>query len=286
MSLEGMDVDQLRGLAAQINGDAEALSGLVTTMTGVVARLTFFWHGPVAVAFEHDWLTRYRPALLAAFNTLTDLHAHLVSNINQQASASAADGGWTQERVVGDFENFLTATGLVGIPLTLIGELASTAHDVNSFQGTSLWSKLTDDHLFSLSPEDIGWVNSTSEFVDKSHLGDGLKVLGVVGTGIGLIHLGQDVYQGSQDLDNGNYAGAANEVALGVSDGLKAYPSPVTYLAGVDVKLLDEVANLDWKDTPSPISGDNFQQYYLPEFESMGTGAYWKQAAKTLWGAL
>jgi uncharacterized protein YukE len=285
MSFEGMDADQLRGLAAQINRDAQALSGLVTTMTGVVARLSHFWHGPVAVTFEQDWQTRYRPALLAACGTLTDLHAHLVSNIDQQASASAADGGWA-ERLADDASKALTVAGLVGIPVTLISELASNAHDVNSFKGTSLWSKLTDDHLFSLSPHDIGWVNSTSQFLDKTHLDTGFKVLGVIGTGVSLIHFGQDAYAGGQDLSDGNYGGAANEFALGVSDGLKAYPSPVAYLAGVDVKLLDEVANLDWKNTPSPFSGDNFQEYYWPQVKSMGTGAYWEQAFNTLWGAM
>lgn len=285
MSFEGMDADQLRGLAAQIDGDAQALSTLVTTMTGVVTRLTLLWHGPAAVTFEQDWQARYRPALLAAFDVLTDLHTHLINNINQQAFTSAADGGWA-ERFAGDSQNVLTTAGLIGIPLTFIQELASTADDVNSFKGTSLWSKLTDDHLFSLSPQDIGWVNSTSQFLDKTHLDTTLKWLGVIGTGVSLIHLGEDVHTGADDLDDGNYAGAANELALGVSDGLKAYPSPVTYLAGVDVKLLDEVANLDWKDTPNPLSGSNFRQYYLPEVESMGTGAYWKQAARTLWGAM
>ena len=51
------------------------------------------------------------------------------------------------------------------------------------------------------------------------------------------------------------------------------------YGAGVDVKLLDQVANLDWKDTPSPFSGSSFRQDYLPVFESMGTSAYWEKAS-------
>ena len=55
---------------------------------------------------------------------------------------------------------------------------------------------------------------------------------------------------------------------------------------GVDAKLLDQIANLDWKDTPNPISSSQFKEYYLPQFESMGTSAYWVQAGQTIWGDL
>src|ERR1700722_5645298 len=93
MSFEGMDVDQLQGLAKQVNADAQALSDLVTTLTVVAARLTAAWHGPLAAAFEQDWQSKLSPSLQAATRTLTDLHTHLVNNINAQVSASAADAG-------------------------------------------------------------------------------------------------------------------------------------------------------------------------------------------------
>ena len=75
----------------------------------------------MAATFEQDWRSKNRPALLAAYNTLSDLHTHLVNNINQQTSASAAEGGWTAERAVGDFENALTGVGLVGMTGLLAG---------------------------------------------------------------------------------------------------------------------------------------------------------------------
>jgi uncharacterized protein YukE len=284
MSFDGMDVDQLQGLAKQVGSDAQALYNLVTSLNGVIGGLTFLWNGPVAATFEQDWQSKNRPALLAAHNTLTSLHAHLVTNINQQVSASAAEGGWTAERVVGDFENTLTAIGLVGIPIGLISELGEAPKEVTGWK--QVLSYATDDHLFSLSPDGVGWVKSTASFLEKSHVDDGLKALGLVGSAIGAYHVIEDSYHAEQDFSDGNYVGAANEFADGVSDGLKAYPSPVTYLAGVDVKLLDQVANLDWKDTPNPFSGSNFSQYYWPEVQSMGTGAFWEQAGKTLWGDL
>jgi uncharacterized protein YukE len=298
MSFEGMDVDQLRGLAAQVNADAQTLSDIVATLTGVAGRLPFYWHGPVATAFEQDWQAKYRPALLAAYNTLTALHAHLVSNTDQQATTSAADGSWasglgsgaggsTVAGVFGRVEEGITAVGAIGLPLTVISELGEAGPDLSgASRWAKAWSYATDDHLFRLSPGDIGWMKSTAKFVDDSHIGTGLKVVGLAGSAVNVARAGKDAYETGQDLDAGNYGGAANEFVTGVADGLQAYPSPVTYLAGVDVKLLDQVANLDWKDTPSPFSGSNFEQDYVPVLKSMGTSAYWKQAGDILWKAM
>ena len=36
MSFEGMDVDQLQGLAKQVDADAQALYNLVTSLNGVI----------------------------------------------------------------------------------------------------------------------------------------------------------------------------------------------------------------------------------------------------------
>jgi uncharacterized protein YukE len=284
MSFEGMDVDQLQGLAKQIDSDAQALNNLVTTLTGVVDTLTLLWNGPVAATFEQDWQSKNRPALLAAYNTLRDLHTHLVSNISQQTSASAAEGGWTAERMVGGFENLLTGAGLVGLPLGIVSTLGGGLTDLTDASILKKgWTYATEDRLFS--SDDGGWVKTTAEFV-AGHpvLDDGLKTVGLAGSAVGVAHVVEDSYRASEDLDDGNYAGAANEFVEGVADGLQAYPSPVTYLAGVDIKLADQVANLDWKDTPNPLSGSNFQQDYVPVLKSMGTGAYWEQAGKTLWG--
>jgi uncharacterized protein YukE len=285
MSFEGMDVDQLRGLATQINTDTQTLSGLMINMTAVVGQLTLFWQGPMVAVFELDWQTKYRPSLLAAYDTLTALHTHLVSNINQQALASAADGGGTAERVTGGLEDGIKAIGVFGIPVTLISELGKVPKSLDDAGLlTKAWSYATDDHLFSLSPDGVGWVKTAADVISGTHLDTGLKVVGLAGSVVGVVHVAEDSYRASADLNEGNYVGAADEFTDAVADGLQAYPSPVTYLAGVDIKLLDQVASLDWKDTPSPFSGSNFQQYYVPELKSMGTGAYWEQAGKVLWG--
>ena len=256
MSFEGMDVDQLQGLAKQIDADAQTLDNLVNTLTGVVSTLTHLWNGPVATTFEQGWQSKNRPALLTASNTLRDLHTHLVSNISQQTSASAAEGGWTAERVVGDFENVLTGAGLVSLTHVL---------DATPVKGV-------------------------------------LDGAGLIALPISAYHMADDELHVDEDLIQGHYVQAVNDYADETSDGLKTLSGAIaadpelaadpavdgvvaaTYLAGVDVKLLDQVANLDWKDTPNPFSGSNFQQDYVPVLKSMGTGAFWEQAGQTLWG--
>lgn len=252
MSFEGMDVEQLQGLAKQIDSDAQALDKLVITLTGVVGTLTLLWNGPVAATFEQDWQSKNRPALLAAYNTLRDLHTHLVSNISQQTSASAAEGGWTAERVVGDFENVLKVEGLVSLALS----------------GTTL-----------LEGTPIGYVFGGMDEISL---------------GIDAYHTGGDAFHVGEDLAQGHYVAAANDFTYGVADGLNTTGDVVGdddpllgaafHLAGVDLKLADQVANLDWKDTPNPLNASEFQQDWVPVLKSMGTGAFWKQAGETIWG--
>jgi uncharacterized protein YukE len=250
MPFEGMDADQLRSLAAQIDTDAQTLSGLVATLTGVVAELTLFWRGPMVAVFEQDWQAKYRPSLLAASDTLTSLHTHLVSNISQQTSASEADGGWTAERIVGDAENVLTAAGLAGMTPLFTGTL----------------------------------------------IGSGLDGLGPVGTAVGWYQTGHEIVDTGEELGQGHYVAAANDFTYGVGNGLETEGGAifekdpevggVLILAGFDLKLADQVANLDWQGVPSPFSGSNFQQDYVPFLKSMGTGAFWEQAGDTIWGDL
>ncbi|MGH3278520.1 MAG: WXG100 family type VII secretion target [Trebonia sp.] len=294
MPFDGMDVEQLRGLARQIDADAQALYNLVNSLNGVMGGLVFLWNGPMAATFEQDWQFKNRPALLTAYNTLTNLHTHLVDNINQQDSASAAEGGWTAERVVGDGENALAAAGLLGTPVSAIMDLTQKVD-----KDPTLWSRLTEDHAsfhyqFSnyQGSRTLTWMHDSpnvakaGKFLGDTHIDDVLKGAGLISMGIGAYHTAGDAFHVGEDLGEGHYAKAANDLVDGVSDGLKTYPNPVSYGLGVDVKLLHEVANLDWKDTPNPLSGDNWKTIYAPELSSMKTGAYWEQVGKTLWGAL
>jgi uncharacterized protein YukE len=283
MSFEGMDVHQMQGLATRIDSDAQALYSLVTSLTGVVGTLTLLWNGPVAATFEQDWQSKNRPALLAAYDTLTALHTHLVSNISQQTSASAAEGGWTVEEVL---EDGLKVTGDVGVPLAIISELAGGPERAGAGLLGKAWSFSTEDYLFRLSPDDVGWVKTAAGAFDGSPLDTGLKVLGIAGSAISAYNAVENLYRAGEDVSTGHYADAVTELAEGVADGLQAYPSPVTYLAGVGLKLADQVAIQQLNNAPSPVSGSDFQQGYVPALTSTGTGPAWEQAGEMLWGAM
>jgi uncharacterized protein YukE len=283
MSFEGMDVDQLQGLAKQIESDAQVLYNLVTDLTGAVGGLTLLWHGPMAATFEQDWQSKNRPALLAAYNTLRDLHAHLVSNISQQTSASAAEGGWTAERVIGDFENLLTGAGLVGLTPLLHGTPVEGLLTGAGLISLPISAYHTADDAFHVDEDLVQghYVKAANDVTDE--ISDGLKTASGIISAAPLIAATPFLADApfiadSPLLADGLLVAADPEAAAAV-----AVVAATVYVAGVDVKLLDQVANLDWKDTPNPFSGSNFQQDYVPVFESMGTGAFWEQAGKTLW---
>jgi uncharacterized protein YukE len=297
MPIEGMDVDQLQGLARQIDSDAQTLSRVMAAITGVAGQLVLLWRGAVADAFEQDWRSRSRPALQTAYNTLTDLHTHLVNNINQQTSASAADGGWTLDRITGDAGNVLTAVGLAGIALSAVQAVGKDAgliakHEPLEPDDPSLLAFLKGDQTVSdvVRSPGMKWlydssdVRTAGEVLTSGPVDKALKVVGVAGIAVGTVKTLDDAYHAADALDQDHYAAAANYFVDGVADGLKTVPNPVIYLAGVDVSLLHQVATLDWKDTPNPFSGSNFSQDYVPVLKSMGTGAFWEQAGKTLWG--
>jgi uncharacterized protein YukE len=288
MSFEGMDVEQLQGLAKQIDSDAQALDKLVITLTGVVGTLTLLWNGPMAATFEQDWQSKNRPALLAAYDILTTLHTHLVNNISQQTSASAAEGGWTAGRVINDLAtNGPTAVGAVGFGLSVISELGE--RKITPLTKANLWEKgwtyATEDRLFRLPSVNVGWIKTTAKFVaDHPVLDDGLKVVGIAGSAVKAFDAVDDLYDAGDDLYHGHYAAATYEAVEGAANGLQAYPSPVTELAGVGLKLADQVAKQELQGTPAPVSGSNFPQNYVPSLSAtFTTRAGAEQAVKVLW---
>ena len=274
MNLEGMDVDQVDSLARHIDTHARTLESIAAVLGGLAAELSHLWRGPAAATFQHDCETRHRPAITAAASAVSEMHHHLIANLAEQRRASAAGGagglsaiglgsggggagpggggggggGWTADRAWKDLENATKIYGAVTLPFGIM-ELAGKS----------------------------------------GPLFDVLDKVGYVGTAVGAVGTVDDAWKASNELDGGHYAAAANDFADGVADGLKAVPgplAPVTYLAGVDLTLLHKVANLDWKDTPNPLSWSNFKQYYAPEFGQMVTPGFWGQAAKVYWSAM
>ena len=249
MPFEGMDVDQARGLASRLDANARVLADIAGALTGVASGLTLAWCGPASAAFEQSWLMRDRPALLAAAQALADAHARLVANIEQQQGASAATGAGGGGGVWPVVERLWNDGGTV---MTVVG--------------------LTGIPVSLLA--------------DGSRLDEVFTRVGYVGTAMGVVNVAIDANKAADDLDQDHYAAAFNEEFDGVTDGLKAYPNPIINFIGVDLTLLHDDINLDWKDTPSPLSWANLKNDYLPVGESMFTGGFWEQAGSVLWGAI
>lgn len=256
MPFEGMDTAEVADLARQLDAAARTLTGIAAQFGGLAEGLGQQWRGPAAVAFARDFEASHRPAIVAAAQQLSDLHARVIANLGQQEAASAAagfggpggaaaagPGAWPSvDRVWNDAGTVTTAAGLVGIPVSLLAD------------GTRL---------------------------DKAFGG-----VGYVGTAIGAVNVGIDVTKASEALDQRHYAAAVNDEADGVTDGLKAFPNPIVWGIGVDATLLHDDVNLDWSDTPSPLSWANLKNDYWPVYKSMYTIPFWEQAGETLWGAM
>ncbi len=299
-----MDIGEVENFTAQFDAHARTLSTVAGLLGGLVEQLRRRWLGPAIDAFYQDFETSHRPALLAAAQALTDMHTRLTANINQQLAASAATGldstsGWTAARVADDawhgFMAGLTGVGLLSIPATAINELGKHADPLpEDFSLAKDLSTFDKDHTFSDYSDSpvLTWLHDTPEVAKadqllyESHAYTVLDKVGVVGMGVGLAYTAVDVVRTGAALSQGHYAAAANDAVDAASDGLKSSPNLVLFGAGVDLTLLHEVVNLDWKDTPSPFTGDNFKQDYVPVIESMGTGAYWRQAGKVLLNAM
>jgi uncharacterized protein YukE len=244
-----MDIDQVADLARQLDANARTLTGIAALLGGLAEALGQQWRGPAAAVFARDFEASHRPAIVAAAQQLSDLHARVIANLGQQQTASAATGfgagagGWpTVDRVWNDAGTVSTIIGLVGIPVHLLVD---------------------------------------GSRVDKAFVG-----LGYVGTAMGVVSVGIDAYNASEALDQRHYAAAANDEADGVTDGLKAFPNPIVWGIGVDATLLHDDVNLDWSDTPSPLSWANLKNDYWPVYKSMYTIPFWEQAGETLWGAM
>ena len=279
MSFEGMDADQLQGLAKQIDSDAQALDKLVTTLTGVVGALTLLWNGPVAATFEQDWQSKNRPALLAAYNTLTALHTHLVNNISQQISASAAEGGWTVGHVIDDlWQGTEKVEALTTIPLYLVSkEQQLFGHGDPEPTGDGPWTwleKHTEDPVFPYIEDTkaVRWLHSTPALRDaddvlvKTHA---YKILGKVITpitlGIGVASVGVDLTQAGQDEAAGNAYGAANHAVDAVADSVAMVPV-VGWLGDFDTEMAKADVNeiVNGGPIPSPFSWQNLKEDYAP----------------------
>ena len=289
MSFEGMDVEQVQGIASQLDANARALDGMAGLLAILAGELSLHWQGPAAARFHQEWTSGHRQALHAAAEALTGMHATLVANITQQESASAAEAGLGAE-VLHWGQVGLTAAGLVGFPVAMLEQTGQWAEKGGK---ENLWTYYKGDHAFTglEDTQAFSWLKSdpvqkADDFLHFKGVYTAFHVLGWAGMGVAAVKVVGDAGKAANAYEAGNYGAAAGDVYDGVTDGLKGSGDPVLYGVGVDLTLAKDVAGLDWKDTPNPLSGDNFKQYYVPEIEQMGTFGFWRQAGGVLGNAL
>jgi len=296
LSFEGMDIGEVQNLAARLDANARGLSAVAGVLGGLVTDLERLWLGPAFSAFARDFETSHRPAMLAAAQTLSDVHAKLVANIDQQVTASS---GATEGGVAGGFgavlagaaagglagavlrdaspawnlvnEGFSVEGSVVQDPIGIIGNLAG-ADPVSGLEDTTLGSWLTDSDQ----------VQSVDQFFTDSHVYAVTDKIGDAGEVLGAIGIGVDVVAGGLDVKDGNYAAAGGQAVNATAAGL-SYFGPVGTLGGIDLGL----AKADYDEItmggPLPsVTWSNITNEYIPDFTYLLPEEAWEEKGDLL----
>jgi hypothetical protein len=125
-------------------------------------------------------------------------------------------------------------------------------------------------HALHDSPQ----VRQAARLLGQGHAPVVLGVAGKASNVIGWASVGVDAARAGRDAAGHHYAAAAGEAVDGTATALKSFRNPVAYLAGGDLALIkadfDLAGQVDWKEgIPSPFSGSNFRDDYLPTFKSL-----------------
>jgi uncharacterized protein YukE len=296
MSFDGMDVEQAQGLARQLEGHAQNLGHITSSLTALTMALSQSWHGPASAVFQQQWAAQHHPALNGAARAMSDLHAHLAANIQQQVRASAADSGpggsgggaWaviagitaglgaasdTWDRYVSRYTD----------PLEKLGDLASNKWVTGRYHKT--WTRLVnldrDSSLFRYkkSPvlhalHDNALVQRAGHLLTATHGGKLLEALGPAGAIMSGVGIAADGGQALMAVHDHQYAKAGGDLVDAAADGLKTSKNPVAYLIGANIVIWKEnydlASQIDWKQgIPNPFDAETFRDDYVPTFKSI-----------------
>lgn len=295
MAFEGMDVGRVQGLARQVEQLEQALSQVAALTAALAGQLAYHWQGPASAMFQHDWDSRYRPGLGAAARALSDLHGHLITNIQQQQSASAAAGGddgsplgalagvaagaWNVVQEVTGYE------GLLQTPIDQVVNVAGKGENLFTRPYGKAWSqvmKLDKDGKFLQYKEspvlnalhDSPRVQRVADFLGETHPAAVLSVADKASTRLGYVATAVDTGKAVDDVARHQYGKAVGSAVDATSDALMNTGNPVTFLAGADIKLVKTdvvlAQQVDWKEgLPNPFSGSNWSTDYVPAFKQL-----------------
>jgi hypothetical protein len=276
-----MDIGEAGNLAARLDGNARALSAVATVLGGLVTDLERRWLGPGFAEFAREFETSHRPALLAAAQAMSELHATLVVNIDQQqaASSAATEGGGAAAVLAGAWAGLNTGfsvEGLAAEPIDMVRGLAG----VHS-SGGDMWDVIGDTQAASWL-RDSGQLQSMDTFLADSHVYAVTDKLGDAGAGLAVIGGLIDVGEGGRDAYDGDYAAAGGQAVNATSAGL-TFAGPAGPLAGFDL----EVAKADYDEIsmggplPSPTLS-NLTREYLPDVTYLLPEEAWDEKGSLL----
>jgi len=284
MSFDGMDVEQAQGLARQLEGHAQNLGHITSSLTALTMALSQSWHGPASAVFQQQWAAQHHPALNGAARAMSDLHAHLTANIQQQVRASAADVPWTERvwHVIDDGNRFVLG------PLDKLRDITGKDYVVGTKENKEygvVWRQLMKlDHensffAYKQSPTLLGFhdnphVQLAGRILRETHLSTVVKALGPVGMVMGAVSVVGDVQHARADAQAGRYASAGGDLLDATADGLKTSKNPVAYLIGANIVIwkedFDLASGIDWKQgIPNPFDAETFRDDYVPTFKSI-----------------
>ena len=89
MAYEGMDPDEVDGLARRINTEANNLHGIVSKLDGLVNTMHANWDGADSVRFHDTYQNQYRGQMTTAIDHLNNLATVATHNASEQRSTSA-----------------------------------------------------------------------------------------------------------------------------------------------------------------------------------------------------
>lgn len=92
MPMEGMNVEAVRQLGRDLNGQANQLMSVSSRVDALVNDVRQNWMGPDAVAFVGWWRNEHRPKLQSLIDVLIGLGKAAANNADEQEQASGGGG--------------------------------------------------------------------------------------------------------------------------------------------------------------------------------------------------
>lgn len=89
MAMIGMDVEAIRNIGGQLQGQADAIDGVIGQIESLIGQAIGAWQGNDATQFQDWWNSQHKPALMAAREAIAGLGQSAMNNAAAQEDASS-----------------------------------------------------------------------------------------------------------------------------------------------------------------------------------------------------